>query len=145
MKLTSEDLFEYWLIEMDDALRRFFASLPSVLQNQLDYSPDSLVPLEEWILSKYNRPQDLIEAEQKEMLDGLARYIGEVYRKTIGGRWEIRLDDPNYVYYGLPQLTGFAEKSTPICPHTLVTASVDRRTGTFLRTILANAEKAFIN
>jgi hypothetical protein len=135
------DDFEYWLADMDDALERFFQKLPPAVRSKLDFSPESLDVLEGWILENYASTDDLLKPEAKEPVDDLARYVGEVYRKTLGGIWDIRLDDPKYAYYGLPELTGFSEKPSPIAPHTLVTASADRRTGVYLRTVLENTRK----
>ena len=133
--------FEYWLTDMDDALDRFFGTLPQSLRSRLDYTEESLDALEHWILDRCDSPSALLEPSSKELLDGLARYVGETFRKQIGGHWEIRLDDPKYAFFGIPQLTGFSDKPTPVSAHSLVTASTDRRTGTYLRTVLQNTKK----
>ena len=133
--------FEEWLFEMDDALDRFVDGIAEPTRSQLDFSPASLDVLEAWVLERYRSPEELMKAEAKNVLDGVARYIGEAYRKQIGGRWQIRLDDPRYAFFGLPELTGFSERPTPICPHSLATAMTDRRNGTYLRTVLENARK----
>jgi hypothetical protein len=39
-----------------------------------------------------------MKPEAKQVLDGVARYIGETCRKHLGGRWQIRLDDPRYAF-----------------------------------------------
>lgn len=77
----------------------------------------------------------MLDPAEADQVDGIARYIGETLRKTVGGHWDIRLDDPKYVFYGLPELTGFGPRSTPVCPLTLATTAADRRTGKFLRGI----------
>jgi hypothetical protein len=130
--------FEYWLADMDDALERFFATLPPEVRDRLDYSPQSLDVLEQWMLSKYSKMEQVRQPSESKTLDGIARYIGETYRKNLGGHWEIRLDDPKYAFYGLPQLTGYSAKPTPSAPLPLATAAVDRRTGNYWSTILAN-------
>jgi hypothetical protein len=132
---------ENWLFEMDDALEQFLEGIAEPTHAQLDFSPASLDVLEAWVLERYATPQELMKADSKHVLDGFARYIGETYRKEIGGRWQIRLDDPKYAFFGLPELTGFGEKPTPISPHSLATAMTDRRSGTYLRTVLENARK----
>ena len=101
----------------------------------------SLDAIESFILDRYEGTQAILVQSEKDILDGIARYIGETFRKELGGHWEIRLDDPRYAYYGLPQLTGFSERDTPICPHSLATACADRRKGTYLRAILENSKK----
>jgi hypothetical protein len=133
--------FEYWLFEMDDALQRFMQGIGEPVRSQFDFSPASLDALEAWVLERYASPDDLMKPEAKQVLDGVARYIGETYRKQLGGRWQIRLDDPKYAFFGLPELTGFSEKPTPISPHSLATALTDRRTGTYLRMIFENIKK----
>lgn len=80
----------------------------------------------------------MIAPSESLFLDGLARYIGETFRRAIGGKWEIRLDDPKYVFYDVPQLTGFSPTPTPVCPSGLATASADRRSGQFIRGVLEN-------
>lgn len=132
--------FEYWLFEMDEAIQEFKNKLDQSISSRLDFTLESLDILESWILKQYNSPKDILEREEMETLDGLARYVGETYRKLIGGYWEIRFDDPKYAFYGLPQLTGFCEKATPICPHSLLTAAIDRRKGIYIRTILENTK-----
>lgn len=133
--------FEEWLFEMDDALQQFVDGIVESTRSQLDFSPESLDVLEAWVLERYSNPEELMKPEAKHVLDGVARYIGETYRKKIGGRWQIRLDDPKYAFFGLPELTGFSETPTPICPHSLATALTDRRSGSYLRTILENTKK----
>lgn len=130
--------FQYWLADMDDAIERFLNSVPPDVASQLDFSPASLDLLEAWILKRYPSTQAMLPSSEGRLVDGLARYIGEVFRKAIGGRWELRLDDPQYVFHGKPQLAGFWEKATPLCPLLLATATADRRTGHFLEAVLAS-------
>jgi len=128
--------FQYWLADMDDAIDRFLGGLPAEFRARLDLSPASLDALEAWILERYPNTQEMLAPSESRHVDGLARYIGETFRTAIGGRWEIRLDDTKYVFYGKPQLTDFSAKPTPVCPLSLATASADRRTGTFLSDVL---------
>ncbi len=139
--LTTREDFDYWVSDMDDALERFFTLLPSSVREKLDFSPFSLEALEEWILEKYANTQAMLQRDQAQIVDGVARYIGETFRRTIGGYWTIRLDDPKVAFFGVPILTGFEERPTPACPLALATASADRRTGTFLHTVLKNHMK----
>jgi hypothetical protein len=133
---TTRDHFEYWFFEMDDALERFLARLPPKTRQKLDFSPSSLDILEAWILDAYPDIATMLKHDQADIVGGAARYIGETFRRTIGGYWDIRLDDPKMAFSGLPILTGSKERPTPVCPITLVTASADRRTGNYIRTVL---------
>jgi hypothetical protein len=132
-----QDLFENWLAHMDDALAEFARRLPVALKDRLDYTPASLDHLEAFLLERYPGAQ-AIKADPEPYLDGAARYVGEVFRRSIGGRWRIRTDDPTYVYAGLPELTFVEGRDTPACPLMLVTTSLARRTGTFLSTVMQN-------
>jgi hypothetical protein len=139
--LSTRDDFEYWLMDMDDALERFLSGLAPHIKEKLNFSPSSLDALEAWILERYPSTQAMLGRDQSRLVDGAARYIGETFRKALGGRWDIELDDPKYVYFGVPIFTGFEEKPTPVCPLTLATASANRRTGKYLRTVLENMIK----
>jgi hypothetical protein len=140
MTADEDDLFEHWLAHMDDALAKFFARVPPGLKEALDFGPASLGRLEAFLLERYPSVQ-AIKADPEPYLDGAARYVGEVFRRHIGGRWRMRMDDPKYVYAGLPELTFSASRDTPVCPITLVSASLDRRTGAFISTVFGNSAK----
>lgn len=140
-QIASRDDFEQWLFAMDDALESFLSSFPIQDRKLMDYSPDSLCTLENWLLQKYSSTTAMLEANEAKTVDGVARYVGETFRRKLGGIWDIGLSDPKYVYFGLPVLRGEGKKTTPICPHTLATASVDRRSGTFMKTVLNNSAK----
>lgn len=133
-KILKREQFEYWLAHMDDALEAFFKELPDDIRQQLDYTSDSLDDLEAWILDTYPSTQSMLETDQAHIVDGIARYIGETFRKTLGGYWSIELD-PDYAFYGLPVFY-FKNGRGPVCPPTLATASASRRNGTYLRAVL---------
>ncbi len=138
MKQTNRDDFESWLVDMDDALERFVDALPQELAQRLDFTPGSLDALEKWILDRYQSTHQMLGASEATTVDGLARYIGETFRKTIGGGWGIHLDDPKYAFYGLPEIIGYSDKPTSLCPISLATASADRRSGKYLSGVLAS-------
>jgi hypothetical protein len=136
---TNRDDFEHWLASMDDMLAAFIAQLPMEYQRGLDFSPASLDLIEAWILEKYPNTKSMLGAGEAVLVNGLACYIGETFRKTLGGKWTIRFDDRKFAFFGLPILTGSKGMAAPECPVTLATAAADRRRGTFLRKVLENA------
>lgn len=84
----------------------------------------------------------MLERDQNQLVNGAACYIGEIFRKALGGRWDIELGDPDYVYFGVPILRGLGGSTNESeCPLSLATASADRRTGNYLRTVLENQIK----
>ncbi len=133
--MTSERQgFEYWLDYMDDALEEFFAYLPEDVTTKLDYSIESLDVLEAWLLERYPVFDAIRQETDPLILDGAARYIGETFRKWIGGQWMVDLKDN--AYDGLPYIADFDVGMLPFCPLTFATASTDRRWGDFISSIL---------
>lgn len=135
--MTRDD-FEHWLFVMDDELATLFSLLPANLSEKLDYSIESLIELESWILNSFDSLESVTSTENKLVLDYLSRYVGEVIRKTAGGKWDVELDDVDDAFYHLPVLVH--EKYGRECPVTLVSASVDRRKGDYIYKI-ANVKK----
>ena len=141
IKMLSEEQFQDWLAHMDEALARFLARLPAEVTDRLDGSPDSLGALEAWLLERYPTMVSILADEERLHLDGAARYVGEVFRKELGGHWRIRLNDPKYAFHGIPELWFLEEKDTPVAPITLVTASLDRRTGEYISLVFNGAKR----
>ncbi|HKR51733.1 MAG TPA: hypothetical protein VJT72_19545 [Pseudonocardiaceae bacterium] len=136
-KLTSRDSFDYWVDYMNEAIAEFKEQLPSDVADALDWSPESLDVLEEWILQNYSSPQEMLSASTT-IVDGAGRYVGETFRRALRDHyWDIDLDDEKNVFFGLPVLTT-REKPTPLSPLSLVTTAADRRRGDYLSTLLAN-------
>ena len=137
---STRDDFDAWLTAMDDVIDEFMAGLPEEVRTRLDYSAESLDVLEAWLLHNYESPEAL-QAADTAMLDGPARYIGETMRRNLGGSWTINLEHPDIVFFGLPILTDVRGAVAPMSPYSLTTASLDRRTGSYLRTILENIKR----
>lgn len=134
----SRDEFEEWLAGLDDTIELFIDELPEALSVTLDESPDSLLSLEAWLLNRYSGISALLCREEAGVLDGCAGYVGEVFRKHLGGIWTIELDQPDRAFYGLPILRGpWGEE----CSASLVTACLDRRTGHYMHAVFRNWEK----
>lgn len=133
--MTRDD-FEEWLAQMDERLDGLLGHLPSGVAEQLDYSPRSLDMLERWLLSQYPSTRALLADEAKVLLDEVVSYVGEVFRRTVGGVWAIDLKDPNNAYFQIPVLEKPGEWI--ICPVTLTGAAADRRTGRLFTQVLFN-------
>lgn len=136
--LSTREDFEYWLANMDDFLESFLAGQPEEIRRRLDFTGPSLDVVEAIILRTYPDIKSMLEAGQSRAVNELACYIGETLRKSLGGKWDIRLDDPKFVYAGLPILVDGPFRSLIECPLTLATATSDRRKGNYLRTIFEN-------
>lgn len=54
---------------------------------RLDYSRESLGPLERVVLDRFASPGELMRPARRETVEGLVAYIGETLMRTAGGRW----------------------------------------------------------
>jgi len=53
--------------------------------------------------------------------------LGELFRKCVGGKWELCLKDPKYLYFKLPVLSGYSDKSIEFCPIEVLGSFVFKR------------------
>jgi hypothetical protein len=132
----SRDDFEAWLFDMDDALEDFHTAVPGL---PFDFTVGSLRSLEGWLLARYRTPEALAQPSEERLLDGAARYLGEVMRRQVGGTWDIVLDDPKFIYGRLPILRVPNRRNVPFCPHFTVRLAVKRRAGDLLTSVVTKA------
>ncbi len=130
-----KESFQYWLLDMDDSLEHFISKFKkgSIM---LDYSITPLDPLEKLILATF-RTVDEIEKDRS-LYDEMACYVGETFRRTLGGAWKLDLENKSSAYYNLPIL----DYDVPICPHKLITACIYRREGNFLSGVLTDSMRS---
>ena len=122
----TQDDFEDWIILIDFKMDYFTGEFAKELDE-----------LEGWILANYKEIKDLI-ADSK-MLDYLTIYIGETFRKYIGGKWYIDLKNKKNAYYSMPVLTDPSYKYEPYAATmTFATACIARQKGNYISTILRN-------
>jgi hypothetical protein len=113
-RMTTDEEFKAWLESKDARLNDFLASLPPALQNQLDYSIESANALEAWLLEKYPEYKLALDAKEFPIIDACGIYVGEVFRKVLGGEWTIELKDEEYAYLGIPGIDGFRSNRTVV-------------------------------
>lgn len=140
-KIERREEFEYWLAHMDDFLEAFLAERPVDIRRRLDFGGPSLDVAEALILETFPDTKSMLEPGRKPELNALACYIGETFRRNLGGKWDIRLHDPKFAFFGLPILVGGRNQGVDRCPLTLATATADRRTGKYLRSVFENASR----
>ena len=131
-KIKTPDRFHEWLLEMDQAMERLKQSVPAELAARLDHSPASLDALEAFVLATYPTVEAITADEAGPMLDGMTRYVGQIFRAHCGGVWLIGYKNKRMLFHGMPQLVGMRGQTVPMSPRSVITASVDRRTGTFI-------------
>lgn len=128
-----QDAFQVWLMEFDRFLADWMDGLPEDLPAKLDYSPASLAALGDWSMDRW-ADVPAVRADQ-DGWNAASIYLGETIRKTLGGRWELCIHDPKNVFFALPTLIRDTNPA-PVCPSTLISASVDRRDPRMLKTLL---------
>ena len=138
---TTEEV-EVWLADMENALGRLMQSIPESLCERLDYSLASLDALETWLLSRYSNLKEAHNPEGIILLDAAGRYVGEVVRRRADAEWYVELRKPDDAFLGIPVLRKAATNRQGnvyvdyAYPLSLVTASLDRRIGSFIRSIV---------
>lgn len=136
MAYTQEN-FQEWLILIDFKMDFFTEEFAKEQNLTLDYSLESLDKLESWILANYDDIKKLID--DGKMLDYLTVYIGETFRKHLGGKWYIDLKNKKNAYYSMPVLTDPSYRGEVyIAPMTYATACINRKKGNYISTILKN-------
>lgn len=128
----SEKDFEYWIFQMDDKLESFISSLYGDIKTHLNYSIESLKNVEEWLISTYKTPEAIDAMHRAITVDGFCRYIGEVFRKKLGGHWDMSFQNETNIEAG-PFLTDFKSKDNRIYPYLLMKKALREKSGNFLK------------
>lgn len=118
--------FQKFIFEMDDVMEVFLAFAMSK-GFRLDYSISSLDDLEVFIDGSGDG------ARESELLNRCSRYLGEVFRKNLGGSWDLCLDDPKNIHYRLPVINRFSDVDLEFCPLAVVGNYVARKKRGILR------------
>ncbi|WP_291432617.1 hypothetical protein [Deinococcus sp.] len=133
MYISDEDAFGYWVFQNPDVVKDFKDSLPSGISEQLDYSVNSLDVLETWLTENFNTVDEITSFVNVSVLDGSARYVGRVFLANLGGKWGIDIHNKDNMYHSLPVIES---KVGVTCPLSVVSTSIDRRTGHFISDVL---------
>ena len=136
MAYTQEN-FQDWIFFISDKMEYFTGEFAQENGLTLDYSIKSLDEIEGWILANFKHHNDLIV--EKKLLDYITIYIGETFRKHIGGKWYIDLENKKNAYYSMPVLTDPAYIGERyVASMTYATACISRQKGNYISTILSN-------
>ncbi|MCS1352411.1 hypothetical protein [Mechercharimyces sp. CAU 1602] len=130
---TNEEELQAWMSDMEKVLDNFFSQVPSTLVQKLDFTPSSLPVLEEWMLARY--PDAEATRADYELMDGLERYLGETFRRELGGEW-LYCDEADHPFAGFVVLDHFYLQSDPLFATDLIINPLTRRTGTYLKDVL---------
>lgn len=127
-----QEKFESFLIEMDDVLEVFTKELTGE-GYRLDGSLASLDELERYFVERC-AGRDSRDIER--FVQRGARYLGEVVRKTYGGRWS--LGDPYGLGESQPLIAGHSPFGVEFPPHEIMRNFVHRGQRGLLRQAVVN-------
>lgn len=134
MSYTQED-FQEWIFFISDKMDKFTDTFAKDNHLILDYTLASLNDVERWILDNYSEIKELLA--DKVTLDRLTIYIGETFRKYIGGKWFMDLKNKKNAYYSVPVLTDPSYRGDVyLTPMFFATASINRNKGNYISSIL---------
>ena len=104
--------FQRFVFEMDDVMEGFLAFAMSK-GFRLDYSVSSLDDFLVFI-------DGLVGSADGEVLNRCSRYVGEVFRRNLGGCWDLCLDNPKNINFRLPVINRFSDIDLEFCPLAVV-------------------------
>ena len=134
MSYTQED-FQEWIFFISDKMDKFTDTFAKDNHLILDYTLASLNDVERWILDNYSEIKELLA--DKVTLDRLTIYIGETFRKYIGGKWFMDLKNKQNTYYSVPVLTDPSYRGVVyLTPMFFATASINRNKSNYISSIL---------
>jgi hypothetical protein len=134
-KSERADQFQYWLSDFDRFEAEWRATLELDLTHQLDHSIGALVAFEAYILHKFQSAEEVVQDVSTH--NAATTYFGETIRREIGGTWHLPLDDPDYLFFGKPELKDVRGLGR-ICPMSYVSTCASRRRATCARKTYSN-------
>ena len=133
MRLHSYEEFQTWVAKDLEVREELYA----IMGKDLGADVESLDELEAFLLARYRDPDEALRLDQRGILDAAVRHVELVMILNIeGAQWAIDLDTEDSAFYRLPVIR--LKDDADVCPLTMVTTALDRRTGHFLRTVVEN-------
>jgi hypothetical protein len=133
--------FLAWMSEMEAVTNQLFTLVGPAVAARLTFTVDSLDVLEAWLLHTFLNYHELLSPENAAAYDGAARYYGEVLRRAVGGEWVPCLESKRSSNYGYPTVDNYPGRGARIMPHFCITATIDRRQGNYLSSIVKRAQQ----
>lgn len=74
-----EEKFRTWVSTIDQVVDQWIETLPDTVRTRLDFTPESLTVLEQYLLERFESPMDAYNSENSSTIDSASGYIGKVY------------------------------------------------------------------
>jgi len=133
----SKENFKEWISCIPDKMDRFTHEFAGNNHLILDYTMASLDDLESWILAHYHDANEL--TNDSRTLDYITIYIGETFRRYLGGEWDIDIDNKEDAHHPIITLTDASYKGeSQIAPMAIATECISRNKGNYINGILFN-------
>jgi hypothetical protein len=129
----------------DSEMKALFTLLPTLRQEDLDFSPGSLNTVEACLLSNVESYAILLEEKHGTAYRALIKYVGETFRQALGGKWTRSIDEPwgPSPIQEYPTIKGYPGEQVTFHFDTMLTAALSRGTGVSISTLLErNLESA---
>jgi len=134
--------FENWKSQIEVNLGFVRSVIPG-----LDYTSESLNQLESYLLEKFDSPMDAYSIKNKELLDSVCLYIGEVYRRNISLNieWDVNIDtsDENKGMYNFLCYLKSYKEFIGFNPFSKIPFALNKKTGDKLYSHLIHNVKLF--
>lgn len=75
--------FESWVSNVEDTIVKWKVNLPDSLQDELDFTPNSLIALERYLLEMFPDSMEAYKPENASIIDPVTAYIGEFFIKNF--------------------------------------------------------------
>lgn len=106
-----------------------------------DLSPESLPLIEHFVLSRFATPDEVVAPENHRFVEGLIRYLGETYLRSVGGAWDHDETTGNGMPFIRPDNAQGQLEGEPIPLVAVVLTAVDQRTGGIFTAVLDRAQQ----
>lgn len=137
-RLHSVDELQLWMTRNED-LREELEKLMGI---ELGVDAASLDTLEGFLIKRYAGAEVALRLDERAVVDAASRHLGLVMVLSVdGAKWAINLEDDQRAFYSLPIIR--FPNGDEACPLALVTASLSRREGNFLQTVVKNYEEMY--
>jgi hypothetical protein len=130
--LHSNDELQTWVARIEDVCEELDELMIEAGEKPLTVDLASLDRVERFLLERYPTLDAALTLHERGVVDAASRHVGRFIQvATNGSKWALNLDDPDEVHYRLPVVQ--FNDGTNESPLTMITTSLSRRTGTFMR------------